>query len=318
MIIPEYAQRKIARTNGRLWESLVGRLTELPIPEIPIPAGNGGLLLDIGCGWGRWMAASARRGYLPVGVDIQVDAVRASLQTLRGLGLSGYGVVADMGALPFAPDVFAAAWSFSVLQHAHRRRVAACLDGLQRCLAPGGFCTLEFPTRYALRNILIRALSRENEDDFDSWCVRYYSLFELRELMTARFTGYRFRTHCFFGTGILPDDLKHVPRRYAPVILASMGLARLSQIFPPLRRLADSVYVEAFKPSVPGTGTNETKLPAAAHELKHLLPILRCPVSGSRLEWDATRQRLVSPEADLAYPVVDDIPILVARRGEKL
>jgi SAM-dependent methyltransferase len=246
-MIPEYAQRKIARTNGRLWRSRVGRLTELPIPEIPIPPGDGGLLLDIGCGWGRWTAAAARRGYVPVGIDIQLDAARATLQTLRSLGLPGYVVVADLQHLPFAPDVFSAVWSFSVLQHAHRKYVASCLDGIQRSLKPRGFVELEFPTRWGLRNMLARAFRRVDEDELDSWCVRYYALSELRALMQSRFEQYDYRAHCFFGTGILPDDLRHVPTRFAPLILASTALTVMTRAIRPLKRLADSVYVRGVK-----------------------------------------------------------------------
>src|SRR5262249_35877344 len=88
--------------------------------------------------------------------------------------------VGDLRALPFAPDVFSAVWSFSVLQHAHRRFVASCLDGIQRSLKPGGFVQLEFPTRWGLRNILTRAFRRVNEDEacsthtrvcFSEYCV---------------------------------------------------------------------------------------------------------------------------------------------------
>jgi ubiquinone/menaquinone biosynthesis C-methylase UbiE len=102
------------------------------------------------------MVAAARRGYVPVGVDIQFDAARATRETLRSFGVRGYVVVADLQYLPFASNVFDAAWSFSVLQHAHRKHVVACLDGIQRCLKPGGFAELEFPTRWGMRNMLTR------------------------------------------------------------------------------------------------------------------------------------------------------------------
>lgn len=309
-MVPEYSQRKIARTNARLWRSMAGPLRELPIPKIPIAPGDGGLLLDIGCGWGRWMAAAARRGYVPVGIDIQLDAARATLRVLRSLGLRGYVVVGDLRSLPFAPDVFAAVWSFSVLQHAHRKSVAGCLDGIQRCLKPGGFVELEFPTRWGLRNLIARASRSVDEDEFDSWCVRYYSLSELRGLMESRFAEYDYRAHCFFGTGILPDDLPHVPKRFAPLILTSMALTAVSRLVPLVKRMADSVYVRGIKPnSVTALSAVSIRERSSPSNLD-ILPLLRCPITGSELQLDKQRGKLVAGSG-LEYPVVDDIPILL-------
>jgi uncharacterized protein YbaR (Trm112 family) len=42
-----------------------------------------------------------------------------------------------------------------------------------------------------------------------------------------------------------------------------------------------------------------------------LLEILVCPLSKATLEYDRTRQELVSREARLAYPIKDGIPIMV-------
>src|SRR5690349_17405552 len=92
---------------------------------MPIPPGKG-FLLAIGCGWGRWLAAAATKGSTPVGVDIKLEAAPAAREVLHDLALPGYVVVADLEYLPFADEVFDSVWSFSVLQHAHRRKVAGC------------------------------------------------------------------------------------------------------------------------------------------------------------------------------------------------
>ncbi len=51
---------------------------------------------------------------------------------------------------------------------------------------------------------------------------------------------------------------------------------------------------------------------------KRLLELLICPVSGGPLHYDPQRQELISPEARLAYPVRDGIPILVAEQARAL
>ncbi|MEA3004007.1 MAG: uncharacterized protein QOH81_2795, partial [Sphingomonadales bacterium] len=43
-----------------------------------------------------------------------------------------------------------------------------------------------------------------------------------------------------------------------------------------------------------------------------LLEILVCPLTRTRLRWDAEAQELVSEAAGLAYPVRDGVPVLLA------
>jgi uncharacterized protein len=43
-----------------------------------------------------------------------------------------------------------------------------------------------------------------------------------------------------------------------------------------------------------------------------LLELLVCPVTKTRLEYDATSAELISRAAGLAYPVRDGIPIMLA------
>jgi uncharacterized protein len=42
-----------------------------------------------------------------------------------------------------------------------------------------------------------------------------------------------------------------------------------------------------------------------------LLEMLVCPLTKGRLEYDATAQELISPQARLAYPIRDGIPIML-------
>lgn len=310
--IPEYVQRMVAATNGRMYCDLVGRLDRYPIPAIPVPtAGPGGLLLDIGCGWGRWMVSAARKGYTPVGVDVKPEAARAALEVTRQLGCPGYAVVADLGALPFGPGLFDVVWSFSTLQHVHRDTARRCVRQVFDCLRPGGRCVMEFPLRGGLWNRLRRAGLADDENDPASWCVRYYSPAELRGLFAGGYERFRYWSHCYFGIGLLPVDLAFVPLRFKAVVLASLGLTALSRVLPPLRACADSVYVEALKPRTgepvaPPDGTR-----ARRGDNLDVVPLLRCPRSGGRLEYDEANGRLVCAASRLAYPVVDTIPVLL-------
>jgi uncharacterized protein len=49
-----------------------------------------------------------------------------------------------------------------------------------------------------------------------------------------------------------------------------------------------------------------------------LLEILVCPLTKSPLEYDATRQELISRAAKLAYPIRDGIPIMLPEEARKI
>lgn len=49
-----------------------------------------------------------------------------------------------------------------------------------------------------------------------------------------------------------------------------------------------------------------------------LLEILVCPVTKTRLTYDAQKQELVSSAAGLAYPIRDGIPIMLAGEAREI
>jgi uncharacterized protein len=50
----------------------------------------------------------------------------------------------------------------------------------------------------------------------------------------------------------------------------------------------------------------------------HLLELLVCPVTKTRLSYDAARQELVSKAAGLAFPIRDGIPIMLVGEAREL
>ncbi len=49
-----------------------------------------------------------------------------------------------------------------------------------------------------------------------------------------------------------------------------------------------------------------------------LLELLVCPVTKTRLQYDAARQELVSRAAGLAYPIRDGIPIMLPDEAREI
>jgi uncharacterized protein YbaR (Trm112 family) len=48
-----------------------------------------------------------------------------------------------------------------------------------------------------------------------------------------------------------------------------------------------------------------------------LLEKLVCPLTRTRLRWDAERQELVSDAAGLAYPVRDGVPVMLVEEARR-
>jgi hypothetical protein len=58
--------------------------------------------------------------------------------------------------------------------------------------------------------------------------------------------------------------------------------------------------------------------PKAASVDPKLLEILVCPVTHTRLRYDAEKQELISDAAGLAYPIRDGIPIMLQDEARPL
>lgn len=49
-----------------------------------------------------------------------------------------------------------------------------------------------------------------------------------------------------------------------------------------------------------------------------MLELLVCPVTGGSLRYDETHQELISEKAQLAFPIRDGIPIMLASEARQL
>src|ERR1022692_3109729 len=105
--IHPFVQHNLTTTCGkRLFARSKGKLTSYPIPPIPLPPAKykGQEMIDIGCNWGRWSIAAARKGYVPLGIDPMLEAVLAARDVTREMGLPARFVCGDARHLPFRSE----------------------------------------------------------------------------------------------------------------------------------------------------------------------------------------------------------------------
>ena len=243
--IDPHVQEAIAATGGFFYRPLVGRLTRYPIPEIRLPDGAGRAMLDLGCNWGRWTIAAAKRGWIAVGLDPQLKAVQAARRVARQLGVDARFIVADARYIPFVDGTFDATFSYSVLQHLPKEDVASTLREVKRILRRGGTTLIQMPNVFGVRCLYHQAkrgfrAAREFE-------VRYWTPSELRRRFGELVGPAELSVDGYFSLNPQPAEAHLLPLKYRAIVATSEALRKASAVFPPLLWAADSLYVEATK-----------------------------------------------------------------------
>lgn len=314
--LPWIIQQQVAATNGIQYVDRVGKLKDYPLYNLPVEKVNGGLMLDIGTGWGRWLIAGANKGYLPIGVDVRLEFCETSLQTLKALGKNGYTLVGDLKHLPFKTGIFDLVWSFSVIQHTHKDRLTSCLEHIKRILSGKGFTMLQFPNKYGVRNYFGPfKINRAEADNYNSWVVRYYSVKEYKKIFLDIFKNFHIKIHSALGIGVLKEDLKYVSFKNKILCSISLLLTNLFRVIPPCRKISDSIYIKAYnKDGI--INQNAVNIFMEAHKNDpdnnlNIIHLLQCPATGLDLKVSDDKKTVITVDGSLQYPVVNNIPILI-------
>lgn len=238
----------IGKTGGYLYRRLVGQLEGYPIPEIPVPSADGPaakLLLDIGCGWGRWSLSAAKKGYVVTGLDPSLGAVLAGRRAAQQMGLTVHWVVGDARYLPFKDNSFDQVFSYSVVQHFSRSDARQTLSEVGRALDRQGTSLIQMPNIYGVRSLYHQCRRRFREAE--RFEVRYYTPAGLLDLFQATVGPSKLSIDGFFGLGVQLADASMMPMKNKAVIYTSGVLRRAARVVPPLKSVADSLYVESKK-----------------------------------------------------------------------
>lgn len=229
----------LAATNGIAYKHLLGKLDHYPIPSFPLE-GNG-QLLDLGCGWGRWTIAAAKRGFAVVGLDPSLGALMAARRAAQALGMRSRYVCGDARFLPFRNASFDAVFSYSVLQHLAEPDVELVLRDVARVLKPGGISLIQMPNKFGLRCLYhqIRRGFRASR----GFEVRYWSIGSLHQTFSRNLGESNASVDCFFGLGLQKADTEIMPKWNRVLIGLSEILKGLSKDFPLLTQFADSVFI---------------------------------------------------------------------------
>ena len=235
----------IGATSGNMYKRLIGKLKTYPIPELRLEKGQGGRLLDIGCGWGRWSIAAYKLGYQVVGIDPSLGAIMAARRVANSLGFDIKYVVADGRNLPFSNKYFDIIFSYSVLQHLNKQNVEACLEEISRILRNGGYSFIQVANKFGIRSFY-HQLKRKFRKPVN-FEVRYWRPLELTFVFNKFIGKTSLEVDSYLGLGIQKSDFRLMPTHYKMIIIVSEMLKKLNKSITFLTYLADSVYAKSIK-----------------------------------------------------------------------
>jgi SAM-dependent methyltransferase len=247
--IHPHVQRIIAAAGGNLYKYAVNRLERYPVPNLRLAAGEGRNFLDLGCNWGRWSIAAARKGYRVIGIDPHLDAVIAARQIAQQLKLPAEFVVADARCLPLRTSSFDTVFSYSVIQHFSKRNGSArdAIREIGRVLKTGGGSFIQMPNRNGIRSLYNHLRDRNDSSPFR---VRYWTPGELKSTFETYVGKTELSVDGYFGLGIQKSDTDLMPLHFKAVVYASEIVRGVSRVIKPLKYCADSLYVKSWKSAV--------------------------------------------------------------------
>lgn len=246
--IDSFVQKEIGKTNGIMFQSVIGKLQEYPIPQLRLPDGRGRLLLDIGCNWGRWCIAASRKGYHPIDIDPSLEAVLAATRVAKQLGIRARFVVGDARYLPFRDELFDIVFSYSVLQHFAKQDVVITLNAIKRVLQSSGITFIQMLNSLGLRSLYNQI--RRGPRSPERFEVRYWHPSELVTTFNNHLGPSRVIIDGFFSANAQVSEAAILPPYLRMVIYASEFLRWLSGKSSFMTYVADSLYVISRKSSV--------------------------------------------------------------------
>ena len=126
----EFAQVRVDRTALK-WDGILDLIDE----RIPC-----GLMLEAGCGLGKYLHYVQQRHGHAIGIDFAIDA----LQTISRRAPGTPVIAADLSQMPFAPGTFDTVLCFGVLEH-FEDGAEGQVRALSDLLKPGGWLIATVP-----------------------------------------------------------------------------------------------------------------------------------------------------------------------------
>ncbi len=253
-VVDWFVERWLVGTCGNLYRARAAPLPRYPIPNLPLPAGEGRLFLDVGSNWGRWSLAASRLGYRAVAIDPSLDAALAGTRVARQLGLPVAFVVGDARFMPFKNDTFDVAFSYSVLQHLTKDAARTVLSEISRVTRLNGQVRVQIANALGPKQLFnhaadwmrrVRGLLRGRRRAPYGFRIRAWTPPEILRTFSSAIGPSVLSADGFFSLDAQPSDIDLLSHGRGLVVRTSQRLCHLSRRLPRLISVADSIMVES-------------------------------------------------------------------------
>lgn len=245
--VDSFVQEIIVGTNGNLYGRIAGRLPRYPIPEMRLPPApeTARDLLDLGCNWGRWSIAAARRGYRPVGMDPGLESILPARRIARQLGVEARFIVGDARYIPFRDGRFDVVYSYGVLQHFSLTDAKLAIAEAARVAAQSGTVLIQMAARYGLLSIFQQA--RRGFREARGFEVRYWKASDIQAAFCSLIGPTILSADGYLTLNPQPSDLDLLPFHSRQIVRMSEAMRALSRRIPALLEIADSIFATSVK-----------------------------------------------------------------------
>jgi SAM-dependent methyltransferase/uncharacterized protein YbaR (Trm112 family) len=246
-VVDSYVQQAIVGTNGNLYSRVAGKLPRYPIPDMRLPSVRDGArdLLDLGCNWGRWSIAAARRGYRPIGMDPGLESIIPARRIARQLGVEARFLVGDARYIPFRDGRFEVVHCYGVLQHFSPVDAKLAIAEAARVAAPGATMLIQMAARYGALSLLQQA--RRGFRAPRGFEVRYWKPSEIASVFRQLAGPTALSADGYFTLNPQPSDLDLLPFHARTIVRLSETMRALSRRIPALLNVADSIFATSVK-----------------------------------------------------------------------
>ena len=115
----------------------------------------------------------------------------------------------------------------------------------ERVLNVNGASLIQMPNFLGIRSLQHQV--KRGFREANSFEVRYWSVPELKRVFRKSIGNTLVSVDCYFGLGLQKNDMKYMSLKMKIIIGASEILRKISTFLPPMKYLADSVYVRSRK-----------------------------------------------------------------------
>jgi ubiquinone/menaquinone biosynthesis C-methylase UbiE len=216
----KYIEKILLGTSGILYEN-IKNLKYYPIADIPfakLVKNKNKLLLDIGCGWGRWTINAAQKGYHSIGIDKSLSSLIAAKIIAEKLKIKNcHFICCDVTELPLKKEIFNKVFSFSFLQHFSENNLKIILQNISYKIKKNGEFKTQIINKYSLRglynlfkikyfrNKMIKEGRIDKREDENNFTVRYFSIFKNYKIFSKYFFVDKLDNYSFFTQAQFSD-----------------------------------------------------------------------------------------------------------------